>query len=290
LDFSQTTWRLIRSSATHGAWNMAVDEAILESVIAGESSATLRLYAWEPACLSLGYAQPVADVDRENLERHGLGLVRRPTGGKAILHGDELTYSVIGSGNDPRLAGGVLQSYCTLSLALLEALHLLGIQAQALEKPPVQSAPSDNLAVESSTAHKAAKQNPVCFEIPSYYEITSGGKKLVGSAQARRKQGVLQHGTLLLHGNLTRIIQFLRFKDLATRQHAATRLLERATTAEGASGRIITWEEAADAYIQAFAGVLNLELERGELIPGELDRAEKLVVEKYTRPDWTGRV
>ena len=290
MSFDRNKWRLILTSAAHGAWNMAVDEAILESVIAGESPATLRLYAWEPACLSLGYAQPVADVDRENLERHGLGLVRRPTGGKAILHGDELTYSVIGSGNDPRLAGGVLQSYCTLSLALLKALHSLGIQAQALEKPPVQSAPSDNLAVESSTAHKAAKQNPVCFEIPSFYEITSGGKKLVGSAQARRKQGVLQHGTLLLHGNLTRIIQFLRFKGEAARQHAATRLLERATTAEGASGRIITWEEAADAYIQAFAGVLNLELERGELIPGELDRAEKLVVEKYTHPDWTGRV
>ena len=240
--------------------------------------------------LSLGYAQPVADVDREALEKRGLGLVRRPTGGRAILHGDELTYSVIGTEKDPRLAGGVLESYCTLSLALLEALRLLRIPAQALEKPPTQSAISENIAAENSKVHQAANQNPVCFEVPSNYEITSGGKKLIGSAQARRKEGVLQHGTMLLFGDLTRIIQVLKFRDESAGQRAASRLLERATTAEGASGRIITWDEAADAYIQAFASVLNLELEPGELAQEELIRAEKLVIEKYSHSDWTERV
>ena len=103
----------------------------------------------------------------------------------------------------------------------------------------------DNRSLKTRPAHRAANQNPVCFEVPSNYEITSGGKKLVGSAQARRKQGVLQHGTLLLYGDLTRIIQVLKFRDEASRERAASRLLERATTAEGASGRIISWEEAA---------------------------------------------
>jgi lipoate-protein ligase A len=290
MDFLQAKWRLIQSPPQKGAWNMAIDEAILDSVIAGVSPATLRLYAWEPACLSLGYAQPIADVDREALEQRGLDLVRRPTGGRAILHGDELTYSVIGTEKDSRLAGGVLESYCNLSLALLEALHLLGIPAQALEKPPSQSTSTENLAVESSTAHKMANQNPVCFEVPSNYEITSGGKKLVGSAQARRKEGVLQHGTLLLYGDLTRIIQVLKFRDEAVRGRAASRLLERATTAEGAAGRIITWDEAAKAYIQAFGEVLNLELEPGVLTRAEQSRASELVVEKYANPDWTERV
>jgi lipoate-protein ligase A len=290
MSFVQARWRLIQSSPSNGAWNMAVDEAILDSVIAGISPATLRLYAWEPACLSLGYAQPINDVDREALEVGGFGLVRRPTGGRAILHGDELTYSVIGTENDPPLAGGVLESYCNLSLALLEALRLLGIPAQALEKPAAQMAVSNNLAVESSPARQAANQNPVCFEVPSNYEITSSGKKLIGSAQARRKHGVLQHGTLLLDGDLTRILQVLKFRDDAARERAASRLLERATTAESASGRIITWDEAAEAYIRAFASVLNLLLEPGDLTPDEKVRAEALLEQKYTNPDWTGRV
>lgn len=288
--FSIAKWRVILAPPASGAWNMAVDEAILESVIAGESPSTLRLYAWEPACLSLGYAQPVADVDRAALEKRGFELVRRPTGGRAILHGDELTYSVIGTESDPRLAGGVLESYCNLSLALLEALRLLGIPAQALDKPPAQRDSTENLAVENSLAHKAANQNPVCFEVPSNYEITSQGKKLVGSAQARRKEGVLQHGTLLLYGDLTRIIQVLKFRDQAARERAAGRLVERATTAEAASGRIISWEEASLAYVQAFARVLNLELKPGELTPSERARADQLVVEKYAHPVWTERI
>jgi lipoate-protein ligase A len=288
--FLGTKWRLIQSLPSHGAWNMAVDEAILESAIAGKSFATLRLYAWEPACLSLGYAQPVADADRAVLENSGFELVRRPTGGRAILHGDELTYSVIGTENDPRLAGGVLESYCNLSQALLEALRLLGIPAEALEKPSTTGSPTENLTVGGSPAHKSAAQNPVCFEVPSNYEITSGGKKLVGSAQARRKEGVLQHGTLLLSGDLTRIVRVLRFRDETAREQAASRLVERATTAECAAGRLISWKEAARAYIQAFASILNLELEPAGLSPVELARADQLVKEKYTHPIWTERV
>ena len=290
MTYVKNKWRLIRSLPANGARNMAVDEAVLESVIAGKSPATLRLYAWEPACLSLGYAQPEADVDRVALEWHGWGLVRRPTGGRAILHGNELTYSVIGTENDPRLAGGVLESYCTLSLALLEALHLLGIPAQAAEKPLTQSATTENIGAGSTTVHKKANQNPVCFEIPSTYEITAGGKKLIGSAQARRDQGVLQHGTLILFGDLTRIIRVLKFRDEAARERAASRLLEHATTAEGVARRIITWDEAANAYIQAFSKVLNLVLEPVELSPDELERAKALMVEKYTNPDWNERI
>jgi lipoate-protein ligase A len=90
---------------------MAVDEAILESVAVGTSPATLRLYDWSPACLSLGYAQDAEDVDLERLRARGWDLVRRPTGGRAILHADEITYAVIGPASDPRFAGGILDSY-----------------------------------------------------------------------------------------------------------------------------------------------------------------------------------
>ena len=94
--FSNAEWRLIRHHGKSGAWNMAVDEAVLEAVGAGQALPTLRFYTWDPPCLSLGYAQPVEDADQQALADFGWGIVRRPTGGRAILHTDEITYSVIG--------------------------------------------------------------------------------------------------------------------------------------------------------------------------------------------------
>src|SRR5512142_2493749 len=94
------TWRLLITAPARGAWNMAVDEAMLEHIGRGESMPTLRLYAWEPACLSLGQAQPYADVDRIRLRQRGWDVVRRPTGGRAILHTDELTYSIVASAEE----------------------------------------------------------------------------------------------------------------------------------------------------------------------------------------------
>ena len=267
-------WRLLITPPARGAWNMAVDESILETMGSGGSLPTLRLYAWEPACLSLGYAQPLTDVDIPRLHRHGFEMVRRPTGGRAVLHTDELTYSVIAPLNEPRVAGTVLESYRRLAQALVQALNLLSL--------PVQ-------VKESSSAPNAKGANPVCFEVPSTYEITVDGKKLVGSAQARRKEGVLQHGSLPLYGDLTRIIQVLSFPDEASRSHAAARLLSRATTVETALGRKVAWDEAAAAYITAFKGVLDLDLQPSDLTADEIKRSEELERTKYGQPAFTER-
>lgn len=263
-------WRLLTTSPAHGAWNMAVDEAILESVGRGDSPPTLRLYAWEPACLSLGYAQPLTDVDMPRLQAHGWEIVRRPTGGRAILHTDELTYSVIAPLDEPRVAGGVLESYSRLAAALLEALRLLNLPAEI----------NDEEAVKSKTP------NPVCFEVPSTSEITVRGKKLVGSAQARRKEGILQHGSLPLTGDLTRILQVLVYPDEETRMRAANRLLARATTVETALKRTVSWDDVAQAFINAFVSVLALTLQPDDLSPVEKTRGEQLAAKKYAFPDW----
>jgi lipoate-protein ligase A len=268
-------WRLIYSTPATGAWNMAVDEAILDAATGGNVPPTLRLYAWNPPCLSLGYAQPVSDVDLALLHTRGWDLVRRPTGGRAILHTDELTYSVSGPEDDPVLAGDILSSYRRLSAAILAALEQIGLGVQA--KPKEGTKPSK-------------QPEPVCFEIPSNYEITADGKKLVGSAQARRKGGVLQHGTLPLYGDLTRIVQALVFPDEPSRQGAAERLLARATTVESSLGNLVSWEESAAAFANAFRSTLNLELTPGELTPAELARARELMVEKYANPEWTQRI
>jgi lipoate-protein ligase A len=270
----QTTWRLIRTAPARGAWNMAVDEAILDAVGQRAAPPTLRLYAWVPPCLSLGFAQPSTDVDLLALENRGWQLVRRPTGGRAILHTDELTYSVIAPLDEPRVAGGILESYRRLAQALLHALVQLGLPAQAeKEYPPADSAQSGG---------------PVCFEVPSNYEITVAGKKLVGSAQARRKNAVLQHGSLPLAGDLTRITQALVYPDQAAREKAARRLLERATNA-AMLGHCLGWEEAAGAFQQAFQTVLGLDFQEELLTNDETRRAEQLVGEKYGHPSWTFR-
>jgi len=281
--YTKKTWRLIKTPPAHGHWNMAVDEAVLEAVGKGAVPPTLRLYAWEPPCLSLGYAQSVADVSFEELTSQGWEIVRRPTGGRAILHTDELTYSVIGPHDDPHLAGGILESYSNLSQALLSALHMLGIPAEAQES----SAGIDASRIVSGDENIV---NPVCFEIPSNYEITVNEKKLVGSAQARRKEGVLQHGSLPLCGDLTRVVQVLIFPDDRAQEDAARRLANRAITAEGALGYSISWETAAGSFAIAFRDTLNLDLKLSELTTGERRRAEQLVQEKYTNPEWNYRM
>lgn len=269
-----STWRLLITHPAHGAWNMALDESILEHIGRGESIPTFRLYAWEPACLSLGHAQPFADVDVSRLKQHGWEIVRRATGGRAILHTDELTYSVITPLNEPVMAGGVLESYNRLA----QALHLA---VQQLEVP---------VEVKEGKVKANAAPNPVCFEVPSTYEITVDGKKLIGSAQSRKKEGVLQHGSLPLTGDLTRICQALMFENESARDTASKRLLERATTVESALGRWVSWETASQAFIHAFEAQLGLSFERGELSESESKRTEKLVREKYDHPSWTERI
>ncbi len=268
------TWRLLLTPPETGAWNMAVDESILEYVGRRLSLPTLRLYAWTPPCLSLGYAQPCAEVDSQRLSDQGWLLVRRPTGGRAILHTDELTYSVTAPLDEPRLAGSVLESYNRLAGALVQAVRSLGL--------PVE--------IKEGNDSNHSNLNPICFEVPSAYEITVGGKKLIGSAQARRKEGILQHGSLPLTGNLARITEALVFPDEAARAEAAGRLLARAATVQSALGHEVSWEAAALAFRQAFESKLGLNFEEGSLSEGECLRAKELVRDKYDHPGWTRRV
>ncbi len=269
----QRQWRLIYDKPAIGAINMAVDEAILWSVSEGLTPPTLRLYAWNPACLSLGYAQRIADVDLHRVEQLGWHVVRRPTGGRAILHTDELTYSIAVPLGHPLAAGSVVDSYRRISRALLAALQKLGVSPQADKR-------TDN--------HKAAV-GPVCFEVPSHYEITVNGRKLIGSAQVRRRAGILQHGTLPLYGDISRICEVLVFEDELARENAKSQVLQRATTLEAAIGDILSWDEVAQAVIQGFSQTFDIEFQKDALIPEEQKQAEHYLQTMYGAESWTHR-
>lgn len=255
-----------------GASNMAVDSAIMAAVAVGDQPPTLRLYGWDPFCLSLGYGQRSRDVDLDALASRGWDLVRRPSGGQAILHGDELTYSLSLPLDHPLADGDIVESYRRISAGLLRALKLLGLDADA---------PHQGKSV------RGADQGPVCFEIPSHYEISVGGRKLIGSAQLRRKGAVLQHGTLPLYGDLARICDLLRFESEASRNLRKRNLRDRALALSEAAGKPLTWSAAASAMEKGFASALDLELTPGQLSSAETIEVERLLAERFANPAWT---
>jgi len=269
-----TKWRLILSDPASGSWNMALDEALLEFCAAHISLTTLRFYSWDPACLSLGYAQPSRDADQIKLKQHGWELVRRPTGGRAILHTDELTYSLTASVDEALVQGSILESYRRLSQALLAGLKILGIQAFA--------SPKNN--------GEDPSRQPVCFETPSDYEITVQGKKIIGSAQARRLNGVLQHGAIPITGDLTRINQVLHINKTSTREDANQRLLLHAATLTDILGSEPSFEDVRKAFVEGFQKTFNLEFIISEPTEKELARTKELMKNKYNNTEWNLRI
>ncbi len=261
-------WRLVMQRApAPGAYNLALDEALLKSVAAGLAPPTLRLYTWQPSVV-LGRGQPLAEADREAITARGYALLRRPTGGTAVFHGEGLTYSVLLPRTDPHAVGDVVTSYRRLSRPLLHALEALGatgIEARAHEE-------------------NRRRRSPVCFEISSAYEITVGGRKVVGNAQLRTRTGLLHHGTLPLSGDIGHIAMLL------TSRPDPARVRRHATTLAEALERPIGWQEVAEALRTGFTTALNVTLEPGALLLEERMLADRLVTEKYAHPQWTGRL
>lgn len=266
-------WRLIHHGQLDGPTNMAIDEAILEAVADRTCLPTVRFYGWDPACVSLGYGQKWAIVDNDYLAKKGWDLVRRPTGGRAILHVDELTYSICAPITEPRVRGSVLESYQQLSEALLAGLRNLGLS-------PVKSVPDPELI---------QTEGPACFDGPSNYEITVHSRKLVGSAQVRKYGVVLQHGTIPLYGDVTRISRALKFERSSKQQALAKTLQEQAITLESAIGHQVTFDQAAKAMAEGVANTLNLDLIAEDLSCSEVARASSFKTDKYAHQSWTQR-
>ncbi len=268
-------WRLITEpDFRDGQNNMALDSAILEAVSSGLQPPTLRLYGWRPMCLSLGYGQRIRDVDMARLDDKGWHLVRRPTGGKAILHGDELTYSLSLPIDHALAGGGVVGSYRRISRGLLQALQVLGLTAQSEHQG---AALADEI------------RGAVCFELSSHYEITVNQRKLIGSAQLRRKLGILQHGTIPLCGDIGRICEVLNFDSPQARQVQRRKLRLHAVTLAEVMAAAPAWDEVAVAVASGFRQAFDVEMMPAKLSGGELRRRDGLLEERFGNPDWINK-
>ncbi|PJF27111.1 MAG: hypothetical protein CUN53_05300 [Phototrophicales bacterium] len=213
----------------------------------------------------MGCGQRIRDVNQTALAARSWEVVRRMTGGRAVLHTDEMTYSLALPAGHFLAKGGIVESYRRISRALLAGLDILGIRAQA----------------ESGVQGDSA--SPVCFDAASQYEIAVGGRKLIGSAQRRRDGAVCQHGSLPLWGDLSRIREVMAVEgDGAPVQRGITLM-------EAAGGRAVTWEEAAQAVIVGFRAAYALELKYETLSEAEAVESVRLRDEKYGHPAWANK-
>ena len=245
---------------------MAVDDAILESYATAEHPPppTLRLYSWAPAALSLGRGQPAhGSCEPAFLRRQGIDLVRRPTGGLAVLHEHERTYSVCGPLRGGDFSGRVLEIYVRLAQTLVAALRRLGLEAQ--------------LAASGAAASPADAPVPACFHQATAHEITWRGKKLIGSAQLRRRRAFLQHGSILLRLDAERLAAAVgrEFCD------------DSSTDLRSALGREPCRDELDHAIGAAVEESFQTRLTRGTLTSDEALRASQLYSWKYLSAEWT---
>jgi lipoyl(octanoyl) transferase len=248
---------------------MAIEEAVLRYVGRGESPPTIRFFGWSPPCVSLGYGQRAQDeLDIGACTRLGYSWLRRPTGGRAILHMDEVTYSLAMPLSDPRAWGGILGSYQRISRGLVLGLESMGAAVDRSEPGPTQAAVS-----------------AACFDQPSSYEITYRGRKLVGSAQVRRRNGMLQHGSMPVRGEVDGIVEVLLLGP-ERRSDLSRRLRERATTLESVLGILVDPASVVKAISRGLADALDVELVEGALSASEQQWASTVGLAKYHDESW----
>lgn len=263
-------WRILPFQTFNASENMAIDEAILLSADSGKSPPTLRFYGWSPPAVSLGYFQDfIREVNLNNCRSMGVDIVRRPTGGKAVLHENEITYSVISSKDNPLFPDNILGTYKVISSCLIEALVSMGINASVVESGYRQN---------GTNVLKS-----LCFSEPSRFELLVAGRKICGSAQVRTKNAFLQHGSLLLSFEPERAVKLLCPEPAPD---LSDKLGRSVTSVNEYSDNFSSRSEAVRILKDSFRKILNIKFSEGTLTPGEQAEKIRLIKEKYSTEDW----
>ncbi|TFG82683.1 MAG: lipoate--protein ligase family protein [Spirochaetales bacterium] len=248
--------RYIETGFNPAAFNMGLDEAILDAVAAGIQEPTLRLYGWKPRAVSIGYFQGLNDeVDIQACAERNVDVVRRVTGGGAVFHADELTYSILLPESHPLIEGTILDSYRSLCGGVVEGLCSLGIHA----------------------------------EFAPLNDIVADGRKLSGNAQTRRNGCLLQHGTILLSVDVDEMFAVLLVPNEKMKGRLIQDVKARVGSVSAMLGRAFGFGEAIAVFRAGFSRALGADLEPASPSAGELESARRLAESKFGAPGWTGK-
>lgn len=264
------TWRLLNYQSHSAFENMAIDEAILRETIRNKKPPTLRFFGWDPVAVSIGYFQELKKEINFNLcQLRGVDVVRRMTGGKAVYHCDEITYSLTAQNSDKSFPNDILGTYEIISRCLAHGLSLLGINAQLAKS-------------DSGTMKKRSAMASCCFSVPSGKELLVDGKKICGSAQIRTHGNFLQHGSMLLSFNSVNTAAFTLPSDIS---ETCQKLRNSVTAINELIPSPVSAEDTCSALQNGFISNLGIDLSEEPLTSAERELAVQLL-KKYRSKAW----
>lgn len=269
------TWRFLNTQHGNAFFNMAVDEALVRSIGAQPA---FRVYGWQPPAVSFGYAQRISrEVDAQKVRERGIDIVRRPTGGRAVLHWNELTYSVICPADNPVMGGNINEAYRKISEGLLAGIRALGVDATFESHRQTQPSP------------RGKELTAPCFTSTAQYEIKFKRRKLIGSAQQRIGTMLLQHGSLLLGPEHKQIADLLPSDKPGLKKRFARELDRHTISLSEALASPIDFNTAATAIRQGIQKTFNIQLIEAALSKTEIAETQRLIAEKYATHEWNDK-
>ena len=246
-------WRYLVTKGNSAAKNMAIDRAVLVANSEGKVPPTVRFYTWSPPAISIGYFQGLSEeVDLEKCKEFGVEYVRRITGGGAVFHEDELTYSIVIPESHPHIPKNIMESYGRICGAVMKGLKNQGIDSVYA---PIN-------------------------------DIISGGRKISGNAQTRKLKTVLQHGTVLLDVDVEKMFSILRVPNEKIRDKMISDVKQRVTSIKHILGKYVSFDDSVNSMKKGFEEEFNVELITGKLTDYEIDLTEKFEKECFANQDW----
>lgn len=264
-------WRVIKSKSYNGAMNMAIDEAIMIAHKEGKVKPTLRFYTWDPACITIGYFQKLEEeIDLDKCSELNVDCVRRITGGRAVLHEDELTYSIIVGEDNELMDSSITKSYKFISEGLVKGLNLCGVYTDDLNK-------GEKISRENLSA--------ACFNAHASYEISINKKKVVGSAQSRKYGIILQHGSIILDFDVNKLFELIKSEDEEKKQRLINFTAKKASGIENEINKKIDIKELEKNITKGVQSHFNIEFVEEDLTNYEYELAKKLY-ERYSSDEY----
>ena len=246
-------WRLLQTGYDSASSNMAIDNAILIANSKGRVPPTVRFYGWVPPAISIGYFQSLTDeVDIDVCKRLGVGYVRRITGGGAVYHEKEVTYSIVVPESHPEIPKNIIQSYGRICGAVIRGLGFMGIES---DYAPIN-------------------------------DVVAGGRKISGNAQTRKAGTVLQHGTVLMDVDVDKMFSLLKVPNEKIKDKLIADVKQRVTSIRHMVGKDVSFEEVTSAMMRGFEEEFHVELVEGSLCEEELSVAKEFEKECFSTEKW----